>query len=110
LRSALVVAEIAIALVLLAAPACYYEALEKMRNVDLGFRPERVATALILCPSSSTPPRPPLMNFNYGLLRRLRQLPGVQDASLTSGFASHGRLWAMRPSSWTATCRPKARP
>ena len=45
LRSALVVAEIAIALVLLAASGLLLRSFEKMRAVDLGFRPEHVATA-----------------------------------------------------------------
>ena len=45
LRSALVVAEIAIALVLLAASGLLLRSFEKMRSVDLGFRPDHVATA-----------------------------------------------------------------
>ena len=45
LRSTLVVAEIAIALVLLTASCLLLRSFEKMRSVDLGYRPEHVTTA-----------------------------------------------------------------
>jgi putative ABC transport system permease protein len=45
LRSTLVVAEIAIALVLLTASGLLLRSFEKMRAVDLGFRPQHVTTA-----------------------------------------------------------------
>ena len=45
LRSTLVVAEIAIALVLLTASCLLLRSFEKMRSVDLGYQPEHVTTA-----------------------------------------------------------------
>ena len=90
LRSTLVVLEIAIALVLLAASGLLLRSFEKMRDVDLGFRPERVATAAYSLPQKQYSTQSAVDEFNYGLLRRLRQLPGVEDASLTSGLPATG--------------------
>jgi predicted permease len=84
LRSGLVVAEIAIALVLLAASGLLLRSFEKMRSVDLGFRPERVATAAYSLPQKQYSTQASVDAFNNELLRRLRQLPGVQSAGLSS--------------------------
>jgi putative ABC transport system permease protein len=90
LRSILVVLEIAIALVLLASSGLLLRSFEKMRNVDLGFQAERVATAAYSLPQKQYSTQAAVDEFNYGLLRRLRQLPGVQDASLTSTLPASG--------------------
>ena len=45
LRSALVIAEIAVALVLLAASGLLLRSFEKMREVDLGYRPDHTLAA-----------------------------------------------------------------
>ena len=45
LRSALVVAELAVALVLLTASGLLLRSFEKMRSVDLGFRTDHTLTA-----------------------------------------------------------------
>src|SRR6201999_1392576 len=58
LRSALVVAEIAIALVLLTASGLLLRSFEKMRSVDLGFRPEHVTTASYSLPQQQYATQP----------------------------------------------------
>jgi len=45
LRSALVVGEIAVALLLLVASGLLLRSFEKIRSVDLGFRPDHILTA-----------------------------------------------------------------
>jgi hypothetical protein len=90
LRSTLVVAEIAIALVLLAASGLLLRSFEKMRSVDLGFRPERVATAAYSLPEKQYSTQTAVDAFNDELLRRLKQVPGVESASLTSGLPASG--------------------
>jgi predicted permease len=90
LRSALVVAEIAIALVLLAASGLLLRSFEKMRSVDLGFRPERVATASYSLPRKQYSTQPAVNAFNDELMRRLKQVPGVEGAALTSGLPASG--------------------
>jgi predicted permease len=84
LRSGLVVAEIAIALVLLAASGLLLRSFEKMRTVDLGFRPEPVATAAYGLPQKQYSTQASVDAFNNELLRRLKQLPGAQFAGLST--------------------------
>jgi predicted permease len=84
LRSTLVVAEIAIALVLLTASGLLLRSFEKMRSVDLGFRPQHVTTAAYSLPRKQYSTQPVVDAFNKELLRRLRELPGAQTAGLTS--------------------------
>lgn len=84
LRSALVVAEIAIALVLLTASGLLLRSFDKMRSVDLGFRPEHVTTAAYQLPRQQYEKQPQVDTFNRELLSRLNELPGVTATGLTS--------------------------
>jgi predicted permease len=90
LRSALVVAEIAVALVLLTASGLLLRSFEKMRTVDLGFRPERVATAAYSLPQQQYSTQASVDAFNDELLRKLKQLPGAQAAGLSSILPASG--------------------
>jgi len=90
LRSTLVVAEIAIALVLLAASGLLLRSFDKMRSVDLGFHPDHVATASYSLPRKQYSTQPAVDAFNNELLRRLRQLPGVQAAGFTDFLPASG--------------------
>jgi predicted permease len=90
LRSALVAGEIAIALVLLAASGLLLRSFEKMLAVDLGFRPDHVLTASYSLPQKQYATQPAVDEFNHELIRRLRQLPGVKFAGLTSFLPASG--------------------
>jgi predicted permease len=90
LRSTLVVTEIAIALVLLTASGLLLRSFEKMRSVDLGFRPEHVTTAAYSLPQKQYPTQPTVDTFDNELLRRLRQLPGATSVGLTSFLPASG--------------------
>jgi predicted permease len=90
LRSTLVVAEIAIALVLLTASGLLLRSFEKMRSVDLGFTPEHITTAAYSLPQKQYPTQPEVNTFNDELVRRLRQLPGVDSVGLTSFLPGSG--------------------
>jgi predicted permease len=90
LRSALVVAEIAIAMILLAASGLLLRSFEKMRSVDLGFQPERVATASYGLPQKQYSTQASVDSFNRELLERLQQIPGAQAAALTSQIPASG--------------------
>jgi predicted permease len=78
------VAEIAVALVLLTASGLLLRSFEKMRSVDLGFRPQHVTTAAYSLPQKQYPTQAAVDTFNKELLRRLRELPGAQSAGLTT--------------------------
>jgi predicted permease len=84
LRSALVVSEIAIALVLLAASGLLLRSFEKMRAVDLGFRPDHVLAASYSLPQKQYATQRAVDEFNHELIRRLQRLPGVKSVGLTS--------------------------
>ena len=90
LRSALVIGEIAIALVLLAACGLLLRSFEKMRAVDLGFRPDHVLGASYSLPQKQYATQAAVDEFNHELLRRLGQLPGVKSVGLTSFLPASG--------------------
>ena len=78
LRSSLVVAEIAIALVLLTASGLLLRSFDKMRAVDLGFSPQHVTTASYSLPQQQYSKQSQIDTFNRELMLKLNQLPGVQ--------------------------------
>jgi putative ABC transport system permease protein len=90
LRSALVVGEIAVALVLLVASGLLLRSFEKMRAVDLGFRPDHVLAAAYSLPQKQYATQPAVNEFNDELIRRLQQLPGVKSVGLTSFLPAAG--------------------
>src|SRR6201996_8149801 len=90
LRSTLVVTEIAIALVLLCASGLLLRSFSNMSQVDLGFRPDHVPTAVYALPQKQYSTQPQVDAFNNRLLEQLRQLPGVEAVGLTSTLPTAG--------------------
>jgi putative ABC transport system permease protein len=90
LRSVLVVAEIAVALVLLTASGLLLRSFEKMRSTDLGFRPQNVASAAYSLPRKQYATQSAVDSFNRELTLRLRQIPGVVATGSTSFLPASG--------------------
>ncbi|HET6218521.1 MAG TPA: ABC transporter permease, partial [Acidobacteriaceae bacterium] len=90
LRSALVITEIAVALVLLAASGLLLRSFEKMRQVDLGFQPDHTLAASYGLPRKQYATQASVNEFNRELVRRLQQLPGVKTVGLTSFLPASG--------------------
>jgi len=90
LRSALVVAEVAVALVLLIASGLLLRSFEKLRAVDLGLRTDHMLTASYGLPHQEYATQAAAEAFNSELLRRLQQLPGVEAVGLTSALPAAG--------------------
>jgi len=84
LRSTLIVAELAVALVLLAASGLLLRSFEKMREVDLGFRTDHALTAFFGLPQKQYSTQASVDAFDTSLLTKLRQLPGVQAVGVTT--------------------------
>jgi len=84
LRSALVVAELAVALVLLTASGLLLRSFEKMRSVDLGVRPDHMLTAHYNLPRQQYNTQAAIDSFNLRLRNKLEQQPGVQAVGVTS--------------------------
>ncbi len=90
LRSALVVLEIAVALVLLTASGLLLRSFEQMRDVDLGFQPDHTLVAAYGLPREHYSTQATVDGFNLELLRRLQALPGVTHAGLTEFLPESG--------------------
>ncbi len=84
LRSALVVSEIAIALVLLTVSGAFLRSFQKMRAVDPGFRPDYVLVASYQLPLNQYSTRASVDNFNRAVIDRLLSKPGVFAAGITN--------------------------
>ena len=92
LRSALVVGEIAVALALLFASGLLLRSFEKMRAVNLGFRPDHVLSAAYALPQKQYATQAAVNEFNDELVRRLQQVPGIASAGLTSFLPAAGNV------------------
>jgi len=84
LRSALVIAELAVALVMLTASGLLLRSFEKMRSIDLGFHTDHTLTAAYNLPREQYSNQAAIDTFNLTLRTRLEQLPGVQAVGMTS--------------------------
>jgi predicted permease len=91
LRSALVIAELAVALVLLSASGLLLRSFDKMRSVDLGFRTDHALTASYSLPQQHYSTQSAVDAFNQALESKLEQLPGVQAVGVTSILPAAGR-------------------
>src|SRR6185437_9760330 len=90
LRSALVVAEIAIATVLVVASGLLLRSFEKMRDVQLGFRPDHTLTAAYSLPQNQYSTQASVDEFNKALVTSLQQLPGAAAVGLSSLLPASG--------------------
>ncbi len=94
-RSALVVAEIAAALVLLVASSLLLRSFVRVLDTNLGFAPERLVR-LRVDPSTQIPDVAALDAYYADVVRRVRALPGVTSASLNDLLPFTGdRSWAI---------------
>ena len=90
LRSALVVAELAVALVLLTGAGLLLRSYEKLRQVDVGFHTDHLLTAFYSLPKEQYSTQVAVDNFNRTLLEKLNQLPGVAAAGITTNLPAAG--------------------
>jgi len=86
LRSALVVSEIAIALVLLTVSGAFLRSFQKMRAVDLGFRADHVLIAEYQLPLQQYSTSAAADTFNHEVIEKLSSRPGVVAAGSTNGL------------------------
>jgi len=85
-RRALVVAEVALAMVLLTGSGLMLRSLDALMEVDLGFRPEQLLTFQISLPNATFPESEGVASFYETLLDRVRALPGVTAATAMYGL------------------------
>ncbi len=92
-RSALVVSEIAFACVLLVGTGLLVRSFVRVMDVNLGFRPEQ-AVAVRVDPESQYKTQAQRNAYFDELLRRAREIPGVEAAGLTDALPlGRNRTW-----------------
>jgi len=90
LRSALVIAELAVTLVLLTASGLLLRSFENVRSVSLGFKTDHVLTAAINLPHLQYSTQAAVDAFNLSLQQHLQQLPGMQAVGTTTMLPASG--------------------
>ena len=83
-RNALVVSEVALALVLLVGASLLLKSFVRLQNVDPGFDPRNVLTMEVSLPVAKYARGKPVSDFYAEMIRRVQALPGVEAAALTS--------------------------
>lgn len=89
-RSGLVVAQVSLALALVVGAGLLIESLQRLRAVDLGIQPRGVLTARVVLPYPRYDSIPKMWRFYSAALERVRALPGVVSAGLTSDLPLGG--------------------
>jgi putative ABC transport system permease protein len=84
LRGALVVAEVALATVLVAGSGLLVRSLVKLTNVDPGFRTERVVSAGIFLSDAKYPQPADKLAFFERAIASVQALPGVESAGIVN--------------------------
>jgi predicted permease len=93
-RNALVVAQIALGVVLVAASGLMTRSFLRLNAVRPGFDPDHVVTSTVLLPFARYGPASRL-NFFNALVREASTIPGVRDVGLTSWVPLSGGRWDM---------------
>ncbi|HKV39218.1 MAG TPA: ABC transporter permease, partial [Blastocatellia bacterium] len=84
MRGVLVVSEVALSLMLLVGAGLMIRSFQRLRQVDLGFNPDRLLTMKLRIAGSKYSEGPQLSAFYDKVLQRIRALPGVQSAGAIS--------------------------
>src|SRR6266404_657552 len=92
LRSALVVAEVALSLVLLAAAGLLMRSFVALQEVDLGLTPDNILVARIPLPRGQYATAAAKQQFFRSLLERVSGLPGVVSATEASTLPPYGGI------------------
>ncbi len=95
LRRALVIAEFALALSLLAGGGLALHSLWNVAHVDLGFRSDHILTFSIPEPQGHLTDPQQIITFYRQLLERIQALPGVTAASASEGMPLQGTNFGM---------------
>jgi putative ABC transport system permease protein len=93
IRSGLVVAQVALALLLLAGAGLTLKSFRNAQNTRLGFKPENILVADVLLPKARYDTDEKVARFNDQLVERIRALPGVEAAALGSNIPFDNNEW-----------------
>ncbi len=93
-RRRLVVAEIAMAIVLVGATGLMLRSFLALQDVDLGFRPRRVVTVEITLPEGGYPDHERQQSYFERAVSELEALPGVRAAAAVAPLPMNHELWS----------------
>lgn len=91
-RATLVIAETALALMLLVGAGLLIKSFARLQGVDPGFAPDRVLTAQLALPAVRYPDAAARRGFWTRLIDRARAIPGVTVVGLTSNVPFNGMV------------------
>src|SRR5882672_10324309 len=92
LRSALVVFEVALSLMLLSGAGLLMRSFIRLQQVDLGFNPDNILVARLPFPRGQYKTAAEKQRFYTRLLQRLHALPGVVAATETTSLPPYGGI------------------
>jgi len=92
-RASLVVAEVAIALVLLVGAGLLIRSFMRLQQVSPGFNPSNVLTMQLSLPRSKYGEKPQVAAFFDQLVQRVTALPGVQSAAVGNNLPMSNNNW-----------------
>jgi predicted permease len=96
LRSALVIGEVALALVLLVGAGLMLKSLGRLLNVDKGFNAANVLTAAVGAPAARIPDAEHWRAFHADVAAQAQGLPGVRSVSFQLLLPLADRSWELR--------------
>ncbi len=96
-RSALLVSEVALSLVLLVAAALLMQSFGRLRHISPGFRSEGVSTFFVGLPGGSYPDLDRQALFFKTALEKIRAIPGVKTVAATSNLPASGNGFVLSP-------------
>ena len=89
-RGAIVVTEVALAVMLLVGAGLLLRSFQQLLSIDPGFRPDHVLTFRVALPERAYPSDTADRNFVTALDERLRALPGVRQVGMASALPLDG--------------------
>ena len=92
LRSALVVSEIALAVVLLASAGLLIKSFLRLQQIDRGFNTDNTLTMVVRLPDATYSKDPQIVDFFGQALERIRSLPAVRSAGMINFLPLYGGL------------------
>lgn len=84
--SVLVAAQFALSFVLLIGAGLLVKSFQRLQSVDLGFNPEKLLTMVVSLPARKYSKPQQSVQFYQNLIDRMRSVPGVRSAGLTTNI------------------------
>ena len=94
-RSALMLAEVAVSVVLLIAAGMLIKSFARLRGVDPGFDPHHLLTVGISIPLAHYTTEADKLRFEQRALQQVSAIPGVRSAAVSRSLPIYGDDWSM---------------